>query len=92
MTRFMTAYPCRSENHPAAYAVEASRFYASYMNNNAVMIMMGTSALVSIFIMMAAVLRLYEIVPMVTASIAIMISIIYPLPRMIPPKETSDLS
>lgn len=92
MTRFMTAYPCRSENHPAAYAVEASRFYAPYMNNNAVMIMMGTSALVSIFVMMAAVLRLHQVVLISIVSIFILISMIYLSLYRIPPEETSDLS
>ena len=96
MTRFMTTDPRNSRMHAVAQTMEAPCAYAHYMNNNAIVITMGTSTLVSIFVIMAAILRLYQMVLIYIISImilsAIMISIIYLSRPDLPPKETSDLS
>ena len=90
MTRTMTADSRRVQMYAPACTAEAACFYSETMYNYAAIITMGTSTLVSIFVMAAVSLRLCHI--SLTGSIAILISIICLLLSHIPPKETSDLS
>ena len=89
MTRFNT-FDARNAQMPApCHAAEAPCCCEYSVHNYAAVMIMGTSTLVSILLIMAALLHLYGLA--IAAIIALCISIIYLRIPTTAPKETSDL-
>ena len=89
MTRFTTSDPRNVQMPAPCHAAEVPCYCEYNVHNYAAVMIMGTSTLVSILLIPAALLHLYGLA--IAAIIALSISIIYLKVPTTVPKETSDL-